>query len=843
MFSKFRYFLPVFAALLFAGSASAAPLFSNHSPDAFYSYTTSSSYINESTDAASSGGADVPLNATLQDSAFYMGFSQKFYGFTFDVASGLSAFDGSYVVEYYNGSTWTEVDYPELGSPPLYGVSNTPLPFHLEWETATGWQKTTVANSSSLYFVRFRIDSPYSGNLILDEVGVTHYNLQISVYDELGLDVEGMDGDDFTITATSQNVSDTVHAFRELEDVPGTYQFALDYSSVSEPEYDVDIMPYGFVAQLDDVTGIDIGLSVREYEREDFRYTHVHSAINEAGAELSIDSAISTGNGDPVTCVISGGDAYCAVGTDQDNDDQTAIIVDGYVSKAEVLNNRGVDIVPRETYETELSFGNVARIFNGDGLPVENATVQVGNSYGVTCTHLSAEFYGCPMPLANTNKAIRISATGYETKTTNFIQDRTSHDASTVVQSFTITAQSSGDPDTDGDGLTDSEEATLGTDPNDADTDGGGVNDGTEVSNGTDPLDASDDVPSSTGTDSDGDGLTNVQEAALGTDPNDKDTDDDGLSDGQEVNTYGTDPRKADTDGGGMSDGDEVEQGKNPLNSSDDSFTPTADDSDGDGLSNAREAVLGTDPNDKDTDNDGLTDYQEDKIYNTDPLDGDTDGDGYNDGDEVASGTDPLDKDSFVANAPDYTTECEDPFTDTFGHWAEAPICLLYKAGVVNGRTPSTFVPNADITRAEFLKISLLNAGIEGDSTKANPFNDVTTGHWAYDLIVKAADLGIIEGYSDGSFRPDANINRAEVVVISMRLADLTEDLSDYQGGTPDEDFGDVVANDWFAEAVAWAQDQGIVQGYGDETFRPGNNTSRAEVAVIARRMFYLFYN
>ena len=84
--------------------------------------------------------------------------------------------------------------------------------------------------------------------------------------------------------------------------------------------------------------------------------------------------------------------------------------------------------------------------------------------------------------------------------------------------------------DSDGDGLTDEEEAVLGTDPTNPDTDGDGLEDGQEVANGLDPLDATD-----AGADSDEDGLTNAEELALGTDRLNPDTDGDGFIDGLEV--------------------------------------------------------------------------------------------------------------------------------------------------------------------------------------------------------------------------------------------------------------------------------------------------------------------
>jgi hypothetical protein len=169
--------------------------------------------------------------------------------------------------------------------------------------------------------------------------------------------------------------------------------------------------------------------------------------------------------------------------------------------------------------------------------------------------------------------------------------------------------------------------------------------------------------------DSDGDGLTDAEEAELNTDPALPDTDGDGLTDGQEVLEIGTAPLAPDTDGDGILDGDEVAQGTDPLDGvvaeeapveepvvTDDAAAveeaPAAPaaapgDSDGDGLEDAIEAELGTDPFDPDTDDDGLTDGDEYYVYQTGTRNPDSDGDGVLDGDEVANGTDPNDPSSF----------------------------------------------------------------------------------------------------------------------------------------------------------------------------------------------------
>ena len=180
--------------------------------------------------------------------------------------------------------------------------------------------------------------------------------------------------------------------------------------------------------------------------------------------------------------------------------------------------------------------------------------------------------------------------------------------------------------DLDGDGLSDDEEAALGTDHNDVDSDDDTLSDGDEVNtHGTDPLaiDTDGDQLPDAGEivtygsdpldpDTDDDGLADIEPVNWGTGPTDPDTDDDGLNDGQEVNGYGSDPHQTDTDGDSLGDGDEVNTwGSNPTNS----------DSDGDTLVDGEE-VNGT---------------------HTDPALADTDGDGIDDGTEAGNGTDPTD--------------------------------------------------------------------------------------------------------------------------------------------------------------------------------------------------------
>ena len=129
----------------------------------------------------------------------------------------------------------------------------------------------------------------------------------------------------------------------------------------------------------------------------------------------------------------------------------------------------------------------------------------------------------------------------------------------------------------------------------------------------------------------------------------------------------------------------------------------------------------------------------------------------------------------------DSNLTAENAFNDVaFGLWHNKSISTMANVGILKGRTADTFVPNAPITRAEFAAIcsrfDQSNVEIKSD------FNDIS-GHWAEKEIRRAASLGWIKGYTDGSFKPDQNITRAEAASMINRmlhrLPETVEDLLD----------------------------------------------------------------
>ena len=151
---------------------------------------------------------------------------------------------------------------------------------------------------------------------------------------------------------------------------------------------------------------------------------------------------------------------------------------------------------------------------------------------------------------------------------------------------------------------------------------------------------------------------------------------------------------------------------------------------------------------------------------------------------------------------------------------------LAFLSGYANG----TFEPDRNMTRAEVTTMfaRLLAEKMAADQTYSNTFSDVAKSHWAANYIGYMQQFGIITGYADGSFRPDASVTRAEFAAIASRFEKLTE-------GT--KSFSDVPSSHWAAKYINFAATRGWVNGYADGTFRPNNSITRAEVAAVTCRL------
>ncbi len=122
-----------------------------------------------------------------------------------------------------------------------------------------------------------------------------------------------------------------------------------------------------------------------------------------------------------------------------------------------------------------------------------------------------------------------------------------------------------------------------------------------------------------------------------------------------------------------------------------------------------------------------------------------------------------------VQNIPEgYTTRFEDVKA---GDWFHNAIAYLDETGYFFRNKNTTYKPNEPITRAEFVELANSASSLVGNNTVV--FNDVPADHFYYDSIVAAAASGLVNGYEDGTFRPDNTITRAEVVTVINRLLGL----------------------------------------------------------------------
>lgn len=146
------------------------------------------------------------------------------------------------------------------------------------------------------------------------------------------------------------------------------------------------------------------------------------------------------------------------------------------------------------------------------------------------------------------------------------------------------------------------------------------------------------------------------------------------------------------------------------------------------------------------------------------------------------------------------------------------------------GYAEGTFGPERNMTRAEVTTMfaRLLTEQIEADKTYSSTFNDVAKNCWAANYIGYMQQFGIVTGYEDGSFRPDAPVTRAEFAAIASRFEKLT------QGS---KSFTDVPDTHWAVKYINFAATRGWVTGYADGTFKPEHSITRAEVAAVTCRL------
>ncbi len=161
---------------------------------------------------------------------------------------------------------------------------------------------------------------------------------------------------------------------------------------------------------------------------------------------------------------------------------------------------------------------------------------------------------------------------------------------------------------------------------------------------------------------------------------------------------------------------------------------------------------------------------------------------------------------------------------DIAGHWACDNINKLVALGAINGYPDGSFKPDNNITRAEFVTVIVKAFQLENKDGKI--FGD-TAVHWAKDYIATAAIHGIVTGCDDNTFRPDDLLTREQMAAMIIRAAKLTQEVGELRFTDSSNISG------WARNSLVTAVKNGIINGYPDNTIRPQGLATRAEAVTV----------
>ena len=173
-------------------------------------------------------------------------------------------------------------------------------------------------------------------------------------------------------------------------------------------------------------------------------------------------------------------------------------------------------------------------------------------------------------------------------------------------------------------------------------------------------------------------------------------------------------------------------------------------------------------------------------------------------------------------------TEQAMDFTDVPADaWYAGAVAWAVEQGITSGTSDTTFSPNVSCTRAQMVTF-LWRASGSPKATGVNPFIDVSADAYYYDAVLWAAEKGITSGTTATTFSPDTTLTRSQTVTFLWR-ANGSPVVS---GGS----FGDVAADAYYANAVAWAVFEGITSGTGGNNFNPDADCTRAQIVTFMYR-------
>lgn len=173
-------------------------------------------------------------------------------------------------------------------------------------------------------------------------------------------------------------------------------------------------------------------------------------------------------------------------------------------------------------------------------------------------------------------------------------------------------------------------------------------------------------------------------------------------------------------------------------------------------------------------------------------------------------------------------------FCDMFDHWAADYVYELYSRGIVNGVETHVFAPNSTVTRGMLVTILGRVYGASTAQYSQSGFADVSMSAWYGPYVAWAKEAGLVDGYDDGSFRPEANITREQMALIFTRFAAYVN--ASLPEAAPQQFADSAKISAWAAPAVEYAQKTGLINGKNGNIFDPQGTATRAEICAVTSR-------
>lgn len=152
--------------------------------------------------------------------------------------------------------------------------------------------------------------------------------------------------------------------------------------------------------------------------------------------------------------------------------------------------------------------------------------------------------------------------------------------------------------------------------------------------------------------------------------------------------------------------------------------------------------------------------------------------------------------------------------------------------GITSGVDETHFAPGAITTRAQMVTFLWRAAGCP-EPTKASVFTDLESGSYYEKAVAWAVERGITKGTSDTEFSPEEKVNRAQTVTFLARLNGILDDATGYTHA-----FKDVLATEYYNNAVAWASTEGITSGVEENIFAPLDDCLRGQIVTFIYRSY-----